>query len=244
MARRVLSPAFPGAFRSRPCRAVPVALAVPCRRPNLAGGFTFVEVMVALVVTSLLVAVLMSALFYMYRVQESLQGELIAREAALRTKAWFEDVLSACLPIKADAGPANVPFFGSAAEIRCETTQSLRPALGGAPVPVQLALVRDNNRQTALIYSEYRAGVTDGKPFTLAEWKDAEVEFQFINHEGEESGHWPQEGDRGNSQETLPALIMLRIRQTDAPTNVWLVGLRNDPWFEPPRKLPFNMEIK
>lgn len=209
-------------------------------------GFTLVEVMVALVVTSLLVAVLMGALFYMYRVQESLRGELVMREAELRTRAWFKDALSACLSVKADAGLANVPFFGSAAEIRCETTQSLRPALGGAPVPVRLTLVRDNDRRTTLAYSEYRTGfgTVDDKPFTLTEWEDAEVEFRFVDHDGKESERWPKEGSHGDNQEFLPALIMLHVRPKGAPENVWLAGLRNDPWFEPPRKLPFGMEIK
>ena len=130
-----------------------------------AGGFTLVEVMVALVVTSLLVAVLMGALFYMYRVQESLQDELITREKVLRTRAWFEDVLSACLPIKADSGLANVPFSGSTSEIRCETTQSLRPMLGNAPVPVHLSLVR-GDRRTRLAsrrrYALYAGGMGSG----------------------------------------------------------------------------------
>lgn len=213
------------------------------RLPGVARGFTLVEVMVALVVTSLLVAVLMSALFYMYRVQESLQGELVTREAQLRTRAWFEDALSACLPIKADSGLTNVPFFGEAAEVRCETTQSLRPVLGGAPVPVRLALVRGNEQRMALVYNEYRTGfgVSEGKPFTLVEWEDAEAEFRFIGHDGKESERWPKEGDRGDSQETLPALVMLRFKQKDAPENVWLVGLRNDPWFDPPRRLPFGL---
>ena len=86
------------------------------------------------------------ALPILYRVQESLQDKLITREKVLRTRAWFEDVLSACLPIKADSGLTNVPFSGSTSEIRCETTQSLRPMLGNAPVPVHLSLVRGNRR--------------------------------------------------------------------------------------------------
>jgi len=208
-----------------------------------AGGFTLVEVMVALVVTSLLVAVLMGALFYMYRVQESLQDELITREKVLRTRAWFEDVLSACLPIKADSGLTNVPFSGSTSEIRCETTQPLRPMLGNAPVPVHLSLVR-GDRRTRLAYDEYRPGseAAEGTRFTLAEWEAAEVEFRFADHDGKESERWPKED--GRQEETLPALVMLRIRQKDTPEQVWIVGLRNDPWFEPPRKMPFGLGIK
>ena len=208
-----------------------------------ASGFTLVEVIVALVVTSLLVAVLMGALFYMYRVQESLQDELVTREKVLRTRAWFEDVLSACLPIKADSGLTNVPFSGSTTEIRCETTQSLRPMLGNAPVPVHLSLVREGQR-TQLAYDEYRPSpeAAESTRLTLAEWEEAEVEFRFADHDGKESERWPKEN--GHQEETLPALVMLRIRQKDTPEHVWIVGLRNDPWFEPPRKMPFGLELK
>lgn len=76
---------------------------------NVALGFTLVEMLVALVVTSLLISILMGMLYYMSRVQDSLQGEVVIREAQLRTKAWFSELVANCLPVeKVPESPSRV----------------------------------------------------------------------------------------------------------------------------------------
>lgn len=69
------------------------------KRSPHAGGFTLVEILVALAMTGMLVALLMSSLYYGTRVQASLADELQVRERSLRRVDWFASSLQGCMPL-------------------------------------------------------------------------------------------------------------------------------------------------
>lgn len=199
-------------------------------------GFTLVEVLVALVVTSLLVSILVSALYYMFRVQDSLQGEVVIREADLRAKAWFSEAVANCLPVEASMG---TPFSGSSTEIKCETTAALNPVFNGAPAVVVFSLKRNDLGLMALTYHEPE--YSSQKSHVLAEWISDEAGFRYVNTKGKEMDRWPRE--RGDP-ETLPRLVILSVKTSDEFPDVWAVALRNDPWLEELPKNPFGLILK
>lgn len=198
-------------------------------------GFTLIEVMVALVITSLLVSVLVSALYYMFRVQDSLEREVVTRESDLRAKAWFADAVAGCLPVDMSAGSA---FAGSEMEIRCETTAALQPAYSGVPTLVVFAIKRGQGDQMLLTYQE--PAQKDSRPRVIAEWSASGASFRYVNIKGMETDRWPK---NKTDLETLPRLVRLSVKTPDNFPIIWSVALRNDPWIEPPFKLPFGMEM-
>ncbi len=199
-------------------------------------GFTLVEVLVALVVTSLLISILVSALYYMFRVQSSLQGEIVIREADLRAKAWFFDAVANCLPVETGIGD---PFSGSLTEIKCETTAALNPTFNDAPIPVVFSLKRGDGGLMVLTYQD--AATPAQKAHVLYEWVSDDAEFRYINIQGEEVDHWPEEK---TSRETLPRFVKMSVKTSEAFPIVWNVALRNDPWPEELPKNPFGLLLQ
>lgn len=208
------------------------------RLKRISSGFTLVEVLVALVVTSLLISILVGMLYYMFRVQDSLQGEVVIREAQLRAKAWFSDTLAHCLPVDKDAG---VPFDGTKAQIVCETTAGLTPGAKNAPTVIHLRLDKSPQGFLALSYSEAKQADSDGVSYILAEWSSGEGGFVYIDEEGRETDHWPT--DKSDT-ETLPKIVRMSVKRSDGPSVDWGVTTRNTPWPDELPKNPFGIGIR
>ena len=190
--------------------------------------------MVALIVTSLLVSILVSSLYYMFRVQDSMRGEVVTRESDLRVKAWFSEAVAGCLPVDINSG---TPFSGSSTEIKCETSAALQPGHSGMPALVVFALKRGQGERMVLTYQEMAQ--KNAKPHDLFEWAAGEANFRYVNIKGEEMDHWPKDK---NDTEVLPRLVKLTIKATDNSTIVWVSAMRNDPWIDPIPKNPFGIE--
>jgi prepilin-type N-terminal cleavage/methylation domain-containing protein len=200
-------------------------------------GFTLVEVLVALVVTSLLISILVGMLYYMFRVQDSLQGEVVIREAQLRAKAWFSDTLANCLSVEKGAG---VQFEGTKLQIVCETTAALSPRSGNAPTVVYLRLDRNPLGSLALSYSESKQEEPHAVSHVLAEWSGGEGGFVYVDAKDQESDRWPT--DKSDS-ETLPKLVRMSVKRSDDPPVEWVVAMRNTPWLEELPKNPFGLGV-
>ena len=195
-------------------------------------GFTLVEVLVALAITGMLVSVLVSSLYYMFRVQESLRNEVVEREIDLRRKAWFMDALAGCLPAKEKEG---TPVTASENEIQCETTAAVSPGQSGSPLRISFQLQKESGDQIKL---NYREG--EGKPHLLAQWTATDAGFRYFNTKAQEMRRWPKEKA---DLEVLPSLIELHVKMPDASILVWPVATRNASWLEPPPTNPFGIEI-
>ena len=78
----------------------------PTHRRTALHGFTLIEVLIALAITSMVVSVLMSSVFYGVKVQTAIRQELVEREQLLRSKTWFSELLGSCLPADAASGSA------------------------------------------------------------------------------------------------------------------------------------------
>jgi prepilin-type N-terminal cleavage/methylation domain-containing protein len=184
-------------------------------------GFTLVEVLVALAITGMLVSVLMSSLFHIFRVQESLRDETAIRERQLRERAWFREALAGCLPEEAES---SYHFQGSRTELQCETSNALLPESLPMTAQIRMALLQEDDR-VILSYEENGDGKAQAN---LANWKGMSAEFRFIDAAGTARESWtPQD------TEALPRQIWLLLtpaRPGGARPEVWLAAPKSDPW--------------
>ncbi len=210
-------------------RGLPVA----CKNKVFTGGFTLIEVMIALAITGMVVSVLMSSVFYGAKVQTGIRQELVDREQLLRGKAWFAEVLSACLPADAASGAA---FEGTPQQIICDT---LMPLQGGKVLGsqrIKIALKGGSGQALQLVYSP---ASSSAEPVVLSELPFSEGQFSFIGANGKSTTKWPLQI---NDTETLPARIELNLKEPNnaASLALWTVSLRATPWLEPKPRLPFG----
>jgi prepilin-type N-terminal cleavage/methylation domain-containing protein len=194
-------------------------------------GFTLVEMLVALAITSMLVSVLMSSLFHVFRVQEGLRDETLLRERQLRERAWFREALAACLP---EEGENSRYFQGSRTELQCETSNALLPEKLPMTARIRMVLIQEGDK-TSLRYEE-SGGKTQ---VTLASWSDVSAEFRFIDAKGEAREQWRQ------GAEALPRQIWLLLAPTGwdgaSRREAWLATVRADPWLPEKPALPPGM---
>lgn len=198
-------------------------------------GFTLVEVLVALVITSLLVSILMGMLYYVYRVQDALREEIVEREFQLRTRAWFSEILASCLA--AEAG-TKMAFEGSSKKISCDTLSPLRPQTTLAPRRITLMLRQSSTGTNELTYAEQ--GDSEDQGHSLIILPAGEASFFFSGMDQVEKSSW-QPGD--STAETIPRRIRLAVTNSSEIVFEWLATPLADPWLEPAFKNPFGLEL-
>ncbi len=197
-------------------------------------GFTLVEVLVALVITSLLVSILMGSLYYLFRVEDSLRDEIVVRESELRSKAWFGEIVGGCLPAEGGSGSE---FVGRARELVCDTVAPLRPQEITAPQRITLSLQRGKDGSTELTYREQ--GGKPGQAAIIAVFPEGDFQFVYVGIKKNELDTWPL---ARKDPETLPRRVLLRIKTRQHGDVEWMALLRADPWLEPIFKNPFGID--
>ena len=230
-------------------------------------GFTLVEVLVALVITTLLVSILMGSLYYVFQVQDSLRAEIVNREHELRSQAWFRDVLAGCLPADLESG---AQFVGSAQTISCDTNAPLRPQAIQGTERVTLTLRKNKNNENEVTYQEQSSQKNNSKapePTVILVLPSGDAGFRYLGVTGsgaaentgelgdmtytssfntnqtlddQEVDHWPR---NANDLETIPRRIRLSIKN-DTHEQEQLVAVRATPWLEPVIKNPFGFDIE
>ena len=190
-------------------------------------GFTLIEILVALAITGLLISVLVSALFYLFRVQGTLHDEVVSRETSLRGKAWFHDALAACLPAAATSSTA---FRGSEVEVACESTLAATPSLGNPPT---LVVFRIRREESGTIWLDYAEPQTSAQA-PLISWQATSAAFGYIDSRGKEHPDWPPAA----STELLPRLIKLTVGAPENPVLTWATAPKADPWPAPSPAIP------
>ena len=196
------------------------------------------EVLIALVITSLLISILISSLYYVFRVQDLLRNEVVEREAELRAKAWFADALENCLPLEKKDHSA---FNATAQEIHCESTAPLEPRRIRIPLRITFTLHREGAGNTLLTYTEQ--GQDPAKPRTIFSWPHGDLHFAFDDARAAQSDHWPVNQQGSLEYQALPALIRLVVKDSGNPgAPDWIVAPRADGWLPPLPQNPFDMK--
>jgi prepilin-type N-terminal cleavage/methylation domain-containing protein len=197
-------------------------------------GFTLVETLVALVVTSMLAGLLVSALFFATRTQVSVSrsfSEIFSQESA---RSRFEYVLAYCLPASTGAKPN---FTAKADEIECFSAQSLADARLPAPMWVKLSLREAETGITKLLYWDESMPASATTEIGHFEGK---VAFRFWGMSGPSVQRWPPNNER---RLWLPRRIEI-VGPTGGKDQVlWAVTGRVTPLPEPSQPSFFGVPL-
>ena len=155
-------------------------------RPG-ARGFTLLEVLVVLVITSLISVVLIQGLALIVGVRTSVQNKIVGLDQTVLKQNIFLEPLRGILP---DYPNRPNTFRGDSKIIRGLTVRSLQSRVG-TPTSFSMTLNYDSQRgETELVYQE-----SGFEPQTLGQWEGSEEMFRYRDRRGSWLDAWPPNPD-------------------------------------------------
>ena len=124
---------------------------------RMQNGFTLVEVTVALVLTSMLAALLTSALYFAGRTRVAVSSDMQDQIRLQISANRFEQILGNCLP---GVARGELVFRGNESSVACLSTQSLTTSDLRTPVRVTWKIAESEAGQSLLLYTD--EGVATG----------------------------------------------------------------------------------
>jgi len=194
-------------------------------------GFTLVEVLIALAITSMLISVLMSTLFYIFKVQESLYQETVTREQKLRGWSWFRIAIYGCLPLDENEPRA---FKGSSKEVSCESNTAIIPGSRSVPLEISFQISNQNSGLVQLSYNQLNRAQTT--PLPIQTWPASQAYFKYTDAAGQDLDQWPPPSRL--PYETLPQLVKLFVGPPGNQEVIWIAPIGADPWMPQVQQLP------
>lgn len=191
-------------------------------------GFTLVEMLVALAITSLVMTLLMGAMYYILQVRQKLASEVHEGEVSMRTQAWFRQLVHGIVPLEAHIADT---FSGDAKGFRALISPSLSVVQDAAPVPVQLRIETGSNG-VSLLYQD------GSSPVVIYTWPATSGQFEYSLHSGKTVERWdPLE----QTQEHVPRAISLRLEMSDGSRQMLFARVDAEPWAPKAAPKPFFM---
>jgi general secretion pathway protein J len=174
-----------------------------------ARGFTLLEALVVLVITSLISVVLVQGLGLLLGARTSVQTRLVEIDQAVIEQSLFLEPLRGIVP---DYMERPHIFKGENKRLHGMTTRPLQGRTG-TPVPFTLTISFDpSTGLSSLIYQE-----DNTQPLPLGSWEGESGTFAYRNLTGNWLAAWPPENDARAPQ--TPWLIRLE-RGTGFPKNL------------------------
>ncbi|MBV8467549.1 MAG: type II secretion system protein [Burkholderiales bacterium] len=180
------------------------------RAPIRAGlsGFTLIEVLVVLGITSLVATILMQALYQTYNVQERFGVQLVRSQRAAMTEDWFRQAIEG-LQATRDDDPNR--FLGTPQHLHGVSIAAVSERYG-APEPIDFTLeFSPDTASTALVLHRGDARTT------LFDWPGKNGGFIYLDAKGDRHEQWPPELENLNQ---LPSAVLLRMTRDGEP---WLL---------------------
>jgi hypothetical protein len=202
---------------------------VSSRRRAAALPFTLLEVLIAITVLMLVVAVMVGFGREMARTWQKLQSEHARFRALLVLDRTVDGLLSQVVPFQwpNDDGEA-VPFFVGASDyLRCVCLHPVTQPSEGALRCVEL-FVEDGQLLASYTDRPYRdppQGDEQVHLSVLAEGVDR-IEFAYADWNGDESGDWGRQliwvSEWDPERKELPLAIMMTVLAEDGSVHSWL----------------------
>lgn len=171
------------------------------RRP--AAGFTLLEILVVLVLTSLVVAILLQGLQQVYRLQTHFGAETFnAQQGAMRID-WFRSSANGIMPDYLDG---KSRFKGTSRRMSGQTSAPL-DAPEGALVPFVWRIEFDARIGETVL----RSGDGAESPVVLS-WPGNDGRFLYVDQDGRDHDIWPPYAGKPATQ--VPLMILLEMGET------------------------------
>lgn len=201
-------------------------------------GFSLLEVLVTVTIFALLFAVLMAGWFQALQAQSRLtdaaQQMQQQQQLAFALRQMFAEVMSP----RADRG---VQFAGTRRGFVAETSSSLAPGLGAAPLPTSLQI--EGSAPAMSLHIEH-----PGQPGATYPWRLIVAELHYLDASGVTHDSWPPVfsliGTPSAVAPALPALLQFTLQfEGQARPMTLLVAPRASAWplLEPTS--PFDAKI-
>lgn len=177
-------------------------------------GFTLVEVLVVLVITSLVSALLFQALAQIYRVQGRFGDQLAQSQGGAMRADWYRQLLQG---LQADYADGKQKFTGASDHLAGLTATTPRVA-GGAAEWIELRLVPSDTSSQG---GDVRMKTSLGEVVLLTWSGQGRAEFSYLDANGAEHPQWPALlrasvlAADASTQQQIPAAILLKLPGQD-----------------------------
>ena len=166
---------------------------------KLSNGFTLLEILVVLVLTSLITGILLQGLQQVYRLQTHFGTELFASQQGAMRIDWFRSSINGIIP---DAPDGKNKFKGEARRISGQTTAPL-DAPDGTLAPFIWHMDFDPKTGEMALYS----GEGSDAPLVLT-WPGNEGRFLYLDEEGRNHEFWPPLSGKPSQ---VPLMVLLEM---------------------------------
>jgi prepilin-type N-terminal cleavage/methylation domain-containing protein len=197
------------------------------RRPLLAHarGFSLLEVLVTVAIFALLFAVLMAGWFQALQAQSRLSAA--AQQMQQQQQLAFALRQSIAEAVSPRSG-RGLPFSGDRRGFVAETSASLAPGLGAAPLPTSLRI--EGESPTLSLRIEHQ-----GQPAATYPWRLVVAELRYLDDSGRAHDSWPPVYslmDRTTAEPpSLPTLLQFTLQfEGQARPMALLVAPRASAW--------------
>lgn len=199
---------------------------VSARTARRSGGFTLVEMLVALVILTMISGLLWQALQQTFRIERLLQDSGAEGQLRVVRREWVRGLIEAALP---DRLGAPEQFHGNATELMLASAEV--PDLAGFDAGwMRFALDTDarTGRRRLLVKAIATQGERgrwqerDHPEVQLLAWAGGGARFRYLDANGEWHDEWPVSGAK---IQRLPAAVMIELGDEAGGTLVARVGV-------------------
>lgn len=149
---------------------------------KFSAGFTLLEILVVLVLTSLITGILLQGLQQVYRLQTHFGAELFHAQREAMQIDWFRSSINGIMPDYADG---KNKFKGEPRKMSGQTTAPLN-APAGALVPFLWRMDFDSRTGGMALYADEGSEVQP-----ILTWPGNEGRFLYVDDEGISREFWP-----------------------------------------------------
>lgn len=179
-------------------------------------GFTLLELLVVLIITTLTTALLFEGLSFVMHLREQLLNQFDEAHRGQIQEYWFRSSTESLVPAYEDIPEAKI-FKGERMQFSGLTISSL-DADQGVPVEFAWELVRENEVTTLVYRNAQKQG------WAVLSWRGSDIgQFNYLASDGQWYEQWPP-NSFGTQPPQLPRAISFIGKRRETPIT-WLVSI-------------------
>jgi general secretion pathway protein J len=176
-------------------------------------GFTIIELLVVLVITSAISSILLQSLHQVMRLHERFGTLLVDGQYELLHRDWLLQLMSGLAPDQIDG---KYTFKGDAKKLS-GLSFSVPGQSAGVLSPFSLAVsYQAANDQSSLYWSGSSNSITKNIP--ILQWAGNKAKFMYIDDKGEVFNDWPPL--LNNTSPQVPPLILFEYGDNNSKNNI------------------------